>query len=122
MPVVQEETFAPILYLIQYETIDEAIRYHNGVPQGLSSAIFTNDLREAEDVPQPQGIGLRHRQREHRHLGRGDRRRLRRGERDRGRPGVGLRLLEGVHAPPDLHHKLVEGASSSQGISFDVIM
>lgn len=48
MPVVQEETFAPILYLIEYETIDEAIRYHNLVPQGLSSAIFTNDLREAE--------------------------------------------------------------------------
>jgi aldehyde dehydrogenase (NAD+) len=49
LPVVQEETFAPILYLIRYETIEEAIRYHNSVPQGLSSAIFTNDLREAED-------------------------------------------------------------------------
>lgn len=47
-PVVQEETFAPVLYLIEYETIDEAIRSHNLVPQGLSSAIFTNDLREAE--------------------------------------------------------------------------
>ncbi|MBP1748027.1 MAG: aldehyde dehydrogenase [Deltaproteobacteria bacterium] len=47
-PVVQEETFAPILYLIEYETIEEAIHYHNLVPQGLSSAIFTNDLREAE--------------------------------------------------------------------------
>ncbi|MCK9226306.1 MAG: aldehyde dehydrogenase family protein [Syntrophorhabdaceae bacterium] len=48
MPVVQEETFAPILYLIEYETLEEAIRYHNLVPQGLSSAIFTSDLREAE--------------------------------------------------------------------------
>jgi aldehyde dehydrogenase (NAD+) len=48
LPIVEEETFAPILYLIQYETIDDAIRYHNGVPQGLASAIFTNDLREAE--------------------------------------------------------------------------
>jgi aldehyde dehydrogenase (NAD+) len=47
-PIVQEETFAPILYLIQYETIEEAIRFQNAVPQGLSSAIFTNDLREAE--------------------------------------------------------------------------
>ncbi len=47
-PVVQEETFAPILYLIEYETIEEAIRYQNLVPQGLSSAIFTNDMREAE--------------------------------------------------------------------------
>lgn len=47
-PVVREETFAPILYLIEYETIDEAILCHNLVPQGLSSAIFTNDMREAE--------------------------------------------------------------------------
>jgi len=46
--VVQRETFAPILYMIRYGTLDEAIEYHNGVPQGLTSAIFTNDLREAE--------------------------------------------------------------------------
>ncbi|MBU2498614.1 MAG: aldehyde dehydrogenase family protein [Proteobacteria bacterium] len=48
LPIVQEETFAPILYLIPYETLEEAIRFHNGVPQGLSSAIFTRDLEEAE--------------------------------------------------------------------------
>lgn len=47
-PVVQEETFAPILYMIPYESLEEAVRYHNAVPQGLSSAIFTNDLRESE--------------------------------------------------------------------------
>jgi aldehyde dehydrogenase (NAD+) len=47
-PVVQEETFAPILYMIPYENLEEAIRYHNSVPQGLSSAIFTNDLGESE--------------------------------------------------------------------------
>lgn len=47
-PVVREETFAPILYMIPYETLDEAIFYHNDVPQGLSSAIFTNDLLESE--------------------------------------------------------------------------
>jgi aldehyde dehydrogenase (NAD+) len=46
--IVQEETFAPILYLIKYKTIDEAIAIHNGVPQGLSSAIFTNNIRESE--------------------------------------------------------------------------
>lgn len=46
--IVQEETFAPLLYLIQYKTIDEAIDLNNGVPQGLSSAIFTRDLPEAE--------------------------------------------------------------------------
>jgi aldehyde dehydrogenase (NAD+) len=47
-PIVQEETFAPIVYLIPYETLEEAIQYQNNVPQGLSSAIFTNDLRESE--------------------------------------------------------------------------
>ncbi len=47
-PIVQEETFAPILYMIPYETIEEAIEYQNSVPQGLSSAIFTNDLLESE--------------------------------------------------------------------------
>ena len=46
--IVQEETFAPILYLIKYKTIDEAISINNDVPQGLSSAIFTLNLREAE--------------------------------------------------------------------------
>jgi len=48
MQLVHEETFAPILYLMPYRTLAEAIAYHNEVPQGLSSAIFTNDLREAE--------------------------------------------------------------------------
>ncbi len=46
--IVQRETFAPILYLIKYRALDEAIAFQNGVPQGLSSAIMTNDLREAE--------------------------------------------------------------------------
>ncbi len=45
---MRQETFAPILYVIPYRTLQEAIAYHNEVPQGLSSAIFTNDLREAE--------------------------------------------------------------------------
>ncbi len=46
--VVQHETFAPILYLLPFDTLDEAIALNNGVAHGLSSAIFTNDLREAE--------------------------------------------------------------------------
>ncbi len=46
--VVCHETFAPILYLLRYDHFDQAIALQNGVPQGLSSAIFTNDLREAE--------------------------------------------------------------------------
>ncbi len=47
-PIVSEETFAPILYLMEYETLAEAIAIHNGVPQGLSSAIFTTSLLSAE--------------------------------------------------------------------------
>jgi len=48
MEIVKEETFAPILYLLPFETLDEAIKIHNDVPQGLSSAIFTNNLQAAE--------------------------------------------------------------------------
>jgi aldehyde dehydrogenase (NAD+) len=46
--VVQHETFAPILYVLQYDTLEQAIALNNAVPQGLSSAIFTLNLREAE--------------------------------------------------------------------------
>ncbi|PIE25717.1 MAG: aldehyde dehydrogenase family protein [Planctomycetota bacterium] len=55
MPIVHEETFAPILYLIEVEDYDEAIRFHNEVPQGLSSAIFTSSARHAELFLSPQG-------------------------------------------------------------------
>ena len=48
MEIVQQETFAPILYLMKYSTLNEAIEMQNAVPQGLSSAIMTNNLREAE--------------------------------------------------------------------------
>ncbi|MGA8659622.1 MAG: aldehyde dehydrogenase family protein [Chthoniobacterales bacterium] len=47
-PVVQRETFAPILYIIPYETLEEAIALQNAVPQGLTSAIFSTDVRETE--------------------------------------------------------------------------
>ena len=46
--IVQEETFAPVLYVMEVADLDEAIAVHNGVPQGLSSAIFTESLRSAE--------------------------------------------------------------------------
>jgi aldehyde dehydrogenase (NAD+) len=46
--ILQQETFAPILYLIRYRDLDEAICIQNGVPQGLASAILTRDVREAE--------------------------------------------------------------------------
>ena len=46
--IVKQETFAPVLYLMEYDTLDDAIAIHNGVPQGLSSAIFTDSMRKAE--------------------------------------------------------------------------
>ncbi len=54
-PIVQHETFAPILYVFPYETLEQAIAIHNNVPQGLSSAIFTGDVREAELFMSPAG-------------------------------------------------------------------
>jgi len=53
--VVHAETFAPILYVLTYETLEQAIALNNGVTQGLSSAIFTTDLREAETFMAAQG-------------------------------------------------------------------
>jgi aldehyde dehydrogenase (NAD+) len=47
-PMIQQETFAPILYMMTYRDLDQAIAMHNNVPQGLSSAIITTDVREAE--------------------------------------------------------------------------
>jgi aldehyde dehydrogenase (NAD+) len=48
LPLMQEETFAPLLYMVSIDSIDDAIRVHNDVPQGLSSAIFTMNVRLAE--------------------------------------------------------------------------
>jgi aldehyde dehydrogenase (NAD+) len=55
LPLIEEETFAPILYLIEYDSFDQALEQHNSVPQGLSSAIFTNSLRSAEKFLSPEG-------------------------------------------------------------------
>lgn len=48
MPILREEIFAPILYLVEFDQLDEAVRWHNDVPQGLSSAMFTTSLISAE--------------------------------------------------------------------------
>lgn len=52
---VKRETFAPILYVMKYGDFDDAVRVHNDVPQGLASAVFTTDLREAERFLSPEG-------------------------------------------------------------------
>ncbi len=56
--VMESETFAPILYVVTYSDLDEAIALHNGVPQGLSSAIFTSDLAEAETFLSRSDCGI----------------------------------------------------------------
>jgi aldehyde dehydrogenase (NAD+) len=53
--IVQAETFAPILYVLNYDDFDDALAMHNDVPQGLSSSIFTLDMREAERFLSPDG-------------------------------------------------------------------
>lgn len=55
MPIVKEEVFAPILYLIEFDRLEEAIAWHNDVPQGLSSAIFTTNLISAETFLSARG-------------------------------------------------------------------
>ncbi len=52
---VKRETFAPILYVLRFKQLDEAIEMHNDVPQGLASSIFTSDLREAERFVSTEG-------------------------------------------------------------------
>ena len=113
--IVQAETFAPILYVLSYDDFDEALAMHNEVPQGLSSSIFTMDVREAERFMSADGsdcgianvnIGpVRCR----------DRRRVRRREGDRRRPRVGVGRLEGVHAPGDEHGQLLHRAAARAG-------
>jgi aldehyde dehydrogenase (NAD+) len=53
--IVKTETFAPILYVLEYESFEQAIELHNGVPQGLSSAIFTESMRKAEEFLSARG-------------------------------------------------------------------
>ena len=53
--IIKEETFAPILYIMEYDSLDEAIQIHNDVPQGLSSAIFTNNVKNSEKFLSARG-------------------------------------------------------------------
>jgi aldehyde dehydrogenase (NAD+) len=57
-PIVLQETFAPILYVMSYQTLEEAMKLHNAAAQGLSSSIFTTDVREAEWFRQHSDCGI----------------------------------------------------------------
>jgi hypothetical protein len=110
---VERETFAPILYVMKYKTLDQAIALQNAVGAGLSSSIFTLDMREAETSSR-RGLGLRHRQRQYRPVRRRDRRGFWRREGNRRRSRGRLRCVEGLYAPryqyAELRHDLAAGA------------
>jgi aldehyde dehydrogenase (NAD+) len=55
MPILKEEVFAPILYLIEFDTMEQAIEWHNNVPQGLSSAMFTTNIISSETFLSARG-------------------------------------------------------------------
>jgi aldehyde dehydrogenase (NAD+) len=55
MPIVREEIFAPILYVMEFDELDQALEWHNEVPQGLSSAIFTTNVTSAETFLSARG-------------------------------------------------------------------
>ena len=111
-----EETFAPILYVMEYNAIwTKPSRCTTACRRGYRSAIFTTNLLTAERFLSRDGIGLRHRQRQHRHQRRGNRRRVWRREGDRRRPRSRLGRLESLHAAPDQHHQLVGRTAAGAG-------
>ena len=98
-----------------YDDFEDALAMHNEVPQGLSSSIFTMNVREAERFTSRRRLGLRHRQRQHRPVRCRDRRRVRRREGDRRRARVRLGRLEGLHAPRHQHGQLLDRAAARAG-------
>ena len=119
--VVREETFAPILYTLRYESFDEAIAIQNAVPQGLSSWIFTQDLREAETFLSASGsdCGIANV-----NIGPSAPRSAARSaaRRRRGAGARRLRRLEGLYAPADEHGELFGQATTrTREVRFDFV-
>jgi len=113
--IVKQETFAPILYVMRYRTLEEAIEMHNQVPQGLSSAIMTNDIREAELFCSPVGsdcgianVNVGPSGAEIGGAFGGE-------KRDRRRSRIRLGFLESLHAPHHQHHQLLDRTPSGAG-------
>ena len=102
--VVQRETFAPILYVMSYQTLDDAIALHNQVPQGLSSSLFTLNLRHAEEVFILPGERLWHCQCQYWHLWSGNWWSLWRRKRNRWGAGGRVRCVESLYAAADQYH------------------
>ncbi len=115
MPIVREEIFAPVLHLIEFDTLEQAIAWHNDVPQGLSSAIFTDSVKSAERFLSAQGsdcgianvnIGTSGAE-----IGGAFG-----GEKETGRrAGIGQRCVEGLHAAADGDSELVGRDAAGPG-------
>ena len=108
MPITKHETFAPILYIFEYEDLNDAIAANNDVPQGLSSAIFSDSFRSVERFLSPAGsdcgianvnIGTSGAE-----IGGAFG-----GEKETGGGRGWIRFLEGVHASSNLYTQLVYG-------------
>ena len=100
--------------------LDEAIALHNDVAAGPVVVDLHQRPARGRALPVGARLRLRHRQRQHRPVRRGDRRRVRRREGDRRRPRVRLRRLEGLHAPRHQHGQLRRDLPLAQGVSFDL--
>jgi hypothetical protein len=106
------EAFVPILYVMRFKTLDQAIAVNNGVSQGLSSSLFTRDSNNVWKWIGPEWLRLRHCQRQHSDVGRRDWRRVWRQQGDGRRPRGRLRQLEAVHAPEHNHDQSRQQAAA----------
>ena len=113
--IVKQETFAPILYILEYERFEDALETAQRRSARALQRNFHRKSAQSRGIPVAARLRLRHRQRQYRDLRRGNRRRLRRRKGNRRRPRVRLRRLESLHAPPNEHHQLVHGPASSPG-------
>ena len=114
--VVQTETFAPILYVMKFSDARRGHRRCRTTCRRACRRRSSPATCKARRAFLARGrLRLRHRQRQHRHLRRRDRRRVRRREGNRRWPRVGLRRVEGLHAPPDQHHQLLRRAAAGAG-------
>ena len=111
---VLKETFAPILYVMRYRELPDAIRLHNAVPRGYPLP-SSRTICAKRSCSCPRGLRLRHRKRQYRPFGRGNRRRFRRGERDGRRTRIRIELVETLHAPRNEHHQLWLRAAARPG-------
>jgi len=112
--IVLRETFAPILFVIRYDNADEALSWHNAVPQACPRPSSPTTCA-SRAFPVVGGQRLRHRQRQHRPQRGGDRRRVRRREGNRRRARIRLRRLARLHAARHQHGELFRALPLARG-------